>query len=201
MLLRGGTVHTRVRGDDRPCGGRRDQARPATHRQVGVPARAARSGSVRVPRGRATRWRRRPLGAASTKAIANEAQHAVDASSPIRSRTRRAAAIVGTTLELDLPLSEILASHTRLHTAEGVLYRSDRRRARAHATIATTLVPPDELDDRAPALDRFGKVPPPWRREHKDATLAAIRASAAAEQVVAVARRELRPQASHVGRA
>ena len=82
------------------------------------------------------------------------------------------AAIVGKTIEMDLPVADILASHTRLHTAEGVLYRSAIADALHARKVDTTLIAPDELGDRS-ALDRFGKVPAPWRKEHKEAALAA----------------------------
>jgi hypothetical protein len=119
--------------------------------------------------GDAARWVR-----ASTTAIANEAQRAIDALLDSMTTPVAAAAIVGRSLELDLPLSEILAAHTRLHTAEGVLYRSVIVDALYSRGIDTTLVSPDQLYDRDDALARFGKVPSPWRREHKDAALAAI---------------------------
>ncbi len=118
--------------------------------------------------GDAARWVR-----ASTTAIANETQRTIDALLDSLTAPVAAAAIVGRSLELELPLSEILAAHTRLHTAEGVLYRSVIVDALHTRGIATTLVPPDQLHDRDDTLARFGKVPPPWRREHKDAALAA----------------------------
>ena len=119
--------------------------------------------------GGAARWVR-----TSTTAIANETQRVIDALLDAISPPVTGAAVVGRSLELDLPLTEILAAHTRLHTAEGVLYRSvivDALHARG---IATTLVPPDQLRERDDGLAQFGKVPPPWRREHKDAALAAL---------------------------
>jgi hypothetical protein len=118
--------------------------------------------------GDAARWVR-----ASTKAIARETQHVIDALLEAVTARVTAAAIVGRSLELDLPLTEILAAHTRLHTAEGVLYRSVIVDALHEHGIDTTLVPPDQLGDNS-VLARLGKVPPPWRREHKDAALAAL---------------------------
>jgi hypothetical protein len=115
-----------------------------------------------------------PWVRASTKAIARHAQQSVDALLDAVPARVTSAAIVGRSLELDLPLAEILAAHTRLHTAEGVLYRSVIVDALHTRGIETTLVPPDQLRARDEALARFGKVPPPWRREHKDAALAAI---------------------------
>ncbi len=117
----------------------------------------------------AARWVR-----ASTEAIGRHAQQAVDALIDALPKRVTTAAIVGRSLELDLPLAEILTAHTRLHTAEGVLYRSVIVDALHAHGIDTTLVPPEQLHDRDDALARFGKVPTPWRREHKDAALAAI---------------------------
>ena len=84
------------------------------------------------------------------------------------------AAIVGTNLEMPAPLEKILTSHTLLHTAEGVLYRSAIADALHARGIDCTLVPADALTALQPALEQFGKVPSPWRKEHKDAALAAL---------------------------
>ena len=90
-------------------------------------------------------------------------------------------AVVGKSLELPGPLDTILASHTLLHMSEGVLYRSAIADALDKSKIGWSLVQPDELKDLQPALGEWGKVAPPWRKEHKDAALAAlslVRASA-----------------------
>lgn len=83
-------------------------------------------------------------------------------------------AIVGSKLEMPAPLEKILTSHTLLHMAEGVLYRSAIADALHARDIECTLVPPDALSALQPALEQFGKVPSPWRKEHKDAALAAL---------------------------
>jgi hypothetical protein len=85
-----------------------------------------------------------------------------------------AGAVVGKSLELPGPLDKILASHTLLHTAEGVFYRSAVADALRTLKVHWSLVHPDELKDVHAALDEWGKAPPPWRKEHKDAALAAL---------------------------
>jgi hypothetical protein len=63
-------------------------------------------------------------------------------------------------------LAEILASHPRIHTAEGLFYRDVLREA---CGIPSTIVPPSTLD---PAT--AGKMPiSPWGRDQKLAALAA----------------------------
>jgi hypothetical protein len=116
---------------------------------------------------RAERWVRE-----STQAIGHQTMSSVDVMLTELDATPTAAAIVGTTLELD-GLDEILASHPRLHTAEGVLYRSAIADALHERGIECTLVPRDALVPDT-ALAAFGKVASPWRREHKDAARAAL---------------------------
>ncbi len=63
-------------------------------------------------------------------------------------------------------LDEILASHPRLHTAEGCLYRDVFREA---CPVPVHLVPPSSLD-----VSKVGKLAgPPWGKDQKLAALAA----------------------------
>jgi hypothetical protein len=63
-------------------------------------------------------------------------------------------------------LDAILASHARIHSAEGQLYRDALRQA---CTIPVHLVSPKALD-----ISRVGKLAPaPWGRDQKLAALAA----------------------------
>lgn len=63
-------------------------------------------------------------------------------------------------------LSEIFASHPRIHMAEGWFYRDVVRGA---CTVPVEIVPPASLD-----TDKVGKLaPPPWGRDQKLAALAA----------------------------
>jgi hypothetical protein len=64
-------------------------------------------------------------------------------------------------------LDQILASHPRLHTAEGCLYRDVLREA---CPVPSELVPPKSLD-----VSKIGKLStPPWGRDQKLAALAAF---------------------------
>jgi hypothetical protein len=110
----------------------------------------------------------------ATRAIAKQAARSIDTLLAGLEDEIVGAAVVGKSLEMPAPLARILASHTLLHTAEGVLYRTVIVDALQDAGISCSLVTPDELGAYRPALDGFGKVPPPWRREHKDAALAAL---------------------------
>lgn len=63
-------------------------------------------------------------------------------------------------------LDDILASHPRIHTAEGRFYRDAFRDACA---VPVHIVPPSSLD-----ISGIGKLaPPPWGRDQKLAALAA----------------------------
>jgi hypothetical protein len=65
-------------------------------------------------------------------------------------------------------LARILAAHPRIHTAEGCFYRDVLRDACGGLPVA--LVPPKSLD-----VSTVGKLaPPPWGRDQKLATLAAL---------------------------
>ncbi|MGQ0429016.1 MAG: hypothetical protein ACT4UQ_03700 [Gammaproteobacteria bacterium] len=64
------------------------------------------------------------------------------------------------------PLEQVLASHPRIHTAEGCFYRDV---IRAASPIPVHIVPHSALD-----VTRVGKIaPPPWGRDQKLAALAA----------------------------
>ncbi len=63
-------------------------------------------------------------------------------------------------------LGAVLASHARIHTAEGCFYRDVFREA---CPVPVRLVPPAALD-----ASKVGKLaPPPWGRDQKLAALAA----------------------------
>jgi hypothetical protein len=120
------------------------------------------------------------LGAAITQLRAS-GQHPVAAGLPV----------AGT--EIPAEFTRILASHALLHAAEGDLYcRALADSADRHG-LALTLVPARELApqaarelgigeaalrDRLAAIGR--ELGPPWRKDEKDATLAAVLALAAA---------------------
>lgn len=96
------------------------------------------------------------------------------------------AAVIGPAAVPDRPLDQILASHAAIHTAEGALYRSVVRsccdtlslpvenlpaRSLIDEVASATATSPDKITTTLAALGRT--LGPPWRREHKQATLAA----------------------------
>ena len=123
-----------------------------------------------MPRSKADAWVRE-----ATRAATKQTAQSVRALVKEIDADVTQAAVVGKTLELPGPLEKILASHTLLHTAEGVLYRGAIADALHKAKIAVVARPARRAHRRSqPALDGFGKVAPPFRREHKDAALAAL---------------------------
>lgn len=65
-------------------------------------------------------------------------------------------------------LDQVLASHPRIHTAEGIFYRDVLREVCA---VPAQVVPPASLD-----VSKVGKLaPPPWGRDQRLAALAAWR--------------------------
>jgi len=65
-------------------------------------------------------------------------------------------------------LDRIFASHPRIHTAEGCFYRDVLREA---CPVPASVIAPATLDP-----SRLGKLaPPPWGRDQKLATLAALK--------------------------
>jgi hypothetical protein len=96
------------------------------------------------------------------------------------------AVVVGAAPGALLPVVECVRTHTTIHTAEGVLYRSVLGQAFAEKGIAVSSVSRHDLPDEvALAVGReatavqaliaeLGKpLGPPWRREQKEAALAA----------------------------
>ena len=72
-------------------------------------------------------------------------------------------------------LDAVLASHPRIHTAEGCFYRDVLRAA---CPLPVRVVPPSTLDPT-----RIGKLaPPPWGRDQKLALLAALQVRLAGHQ-------------------
>jgi len=83
-------------------------------------------------------------------------------------------------------LSQILASHTLIHTAEGEFYREAAKKACERLKISVTPMREKDLDELArksfgakasQIQDRIAKmgksIGPPWTSDHKAATLAA----------------------------
>jgi hypothetical protein len=85
------------------------------------------------------------------------------------------------------PLAKILSAHPLIHTAEGEFFRNAVRRACERLKIAVTTIRQRDLDEQARAV--FGSaarglqrrietvgstIGPPWTKDHKTATLAAL---------------------------
>jgi hypothetical protein len=100
--------------------------------------------------------------------------------------------IAAKTAQLPDSLEKILSSHARLHAAEGDLYREALAEAAAACKLAVAGFPPKQLYSDAAAqlgvtevslrdlLSRTGKaLGSPWQIDHREATLAALLASAA----------------------
>jgi hypothetical protein len=129
-------------------------------------------------------------GAASAAAVVERASHAARAAATravrdVLARARAsgldvvACAIAAKRAPMPSPLDAILASHARIHTAEGCLYRDTVSAASAAAGLAVHIFDPRELDAGADAalLAAAGKiVGRPWTKDEKRASLAAWRA-------------------------
>jgi hypothetical protein len=85
------------------------------------------------------------------------------------------------------PLAKILSAHPLIHTAEGEFFRNAVRRACERLKIAVATIRQRDLDEQAQAV--FGSdarglqrrietvgstIGPPWTKDHKTATLAAL---------------------------
>jgi hypothetical protein len=113
--------------------------------------------AAELTRDAAARW----IAEARSKALAN----ARAALAPLVAREAEICAIVAKDGEAP-DLGEILASHPRIHTAEGWFYRDVLREACA---IPVRVVPPSSLDP-----SKVGKLAAsPWGRDQKLAALAA----------------------------
>jgi hypothetical protein len=99
------------------------------------------------------------------------------ASAAIRELTRgrdiRVCAIVAKHGEMP-PLDAVLASHPRIHAAEGIFYRDVVAHAAAANGLEARVLPPASLDMNDAALAAAGRVVGrPWNRDYKLAALAA----------------------------
>ena len=113
--------------------------------------------AAQMPRAVAREW----IAGARQKAIAN-AQRAL---APLAANEVGVCAIVAKNGDAG-DLDEILASHPRIHTAEGCFYRDVLREAYG---MAVRVIPPSALDP-----SKVGKLAAaPWGRDQKLAALAA----------------------------
>lgn len=124
-------------------------------------------------------------GAAAAAAAATALADVVRAAEAADHRLARAV-VVGPPGNGVGPVAEAVRTHTTIHTAEGELYRSAVRAACRASGLVVDHVPARELADRAAltlgrppeavaaTVARLGReLGPPWRRQHKDAALAA----------------------------
>jgi hypothetical protein len=110
-----------------------------------------------MQRSEAEKW----IASAKKKALANARR----ALAPFLAQNVSLCAIVAKEGEAG-SLDKILASHPRIHTAEGCFYRDVLRDA---CTIPVRIIPPSSLD-----ISKVGKLSaPPWGRDQKLAALAA----------------------------
>jgi hypothetical protein len=86
--------------------------------------------------------------------------------------------------ELAFTAARVLESHPLMHAAEGQLYRDALLDAAAEQGMAVTALPRGVADERlraatpvAETVQRLGELAgPPWRKDHKRATAAALAA-------------------------
>jgi hypothetical protein len=92
---------------------------------------------------------------------------------PIAQEARPGCALVAKAGAM-LPLDDVLASHPRIHTAEGLFYRDALRSAAEACGLNVRLVAPQKLDAKDPRLVAVGRaLGKPWTADWKLATLAA----------------------------
>jgi hypothetical protein len=73
-----------------------------------------------------------------------------------------------------LPLADVLASHPRIHTAEGCFFRDALLDAASASGLKARVVSPQKLDAKDPRLADVGRaLGKPWTADWKLATLAA----------------------------
>lgn len=87
-----------------------------------------------------------------------------------------ACAVVASVAPMPASLEEIVATHARIHAAEGCFYRDVLLQAAEANRLPTRVVPPRslDLDGKAPLLADAGRaVGKPWAKDQKLAALAA----------------------------
>jgi len=85
-------------------------------------------------------------------------------------------AVIAAPRQIPDELDRILASHMLLHSAEGDLYEQAVIDAMTSLGLATEAIPPQSIQI-SDAVDRLGRdVGPPWQKDHKLATAAALAA-------------------------
>lgn len=108
-------------------------------------------------------------------AVAQAARHGV--AKALRSITAAdALGVVATERRIPPSLDQILASHTLLHAAEGHLFERAVIEAADDAGLRVHVVEPRSIEVPA-AVEALGRtIGPPWQKDHKWATTAALAA-------------------------
>ena len=115
--------------------------------------------------------------AATIDAVGRAAQRAV--ATALRSTERiDVIGLVAAERRIPANLKQILASHALLHAAEGQLYEQAVIDAANEAGLPVHVVEPKRIEISA-AVDGLGRsIGPPWQKDHKWATTAALEALA-----------------------
>jgi hypothetical protein len=125
---------------------------------LGGPERFCFHRAAEMKHDEAAKW----VASARKKAIDNARRALI----PLMTHELETCAIVANSGELRWNLAAIVASHSRIHMAEGCFYRDVVREA---CTVPVCIVPPSSLDP-----SKVGRLaPPPWGRDQKLAALAA----------------------------
>jgi hypothetical protein len=115
---------------------------------------------------------------AGRSVIAAVERAALEAAAGVLRSTDQPVAVGVIASERQLPhnLDDILASHARLHAAEGRLYEQAVLEAAARLGIPVTVLRPDAIRVSA-AVEALGRrIGAPWQKDHKWATTAALAA-------------------------
>jgi hypothetical protein len=132
--------------------------------------------AAEMPAARAARWvatARAQVVAGATRALGR------------LTRTRRAACgcVIVAKPGVLLPLSEILASHPRIHAAEGLFYRDALFAAAEASGLVPQIVSPLDLDPKDARLAPVGRaLGKPWTTDWKLATVGAWGALGASDK-------------------
>lgn len=90
----------------------------------------------------------------------------------------RGLGLIGEAKSIPTDVAKVLASHALMHAAEGEMYRQALVDAANALDLRVQRIPTHALDtEMDDALSRLGRaLGPPWRKDHKQATLAALAA-------------------------
>jgi hypothetical protein len=112
------------------------------------------------------------------EAVAGSARRAISqALAPVTAAGAATVAVVAAGRRIPPGLDQILKSHALLHAAEGQLFERAAIEAADDAGLPVLVVEPGSIQV-APAVDGLGRtIGPPWQKDHKWATTAALTAA------------------------